>query len=177
MKRPLLISLNLLLLLALALANRTNPALGLTPGQAKVVQVLDGDTLQINQNGKLDTVRLIGVDTPETHHPKKPVQCFAVTASDFAKSVAQNQMVRLVADPQGSDRDKYKRLLRYAYLPDGRLLNSLLIQEGYGFAYTVFPYTKRPEFVGVEAQARMLGKGLWTACKIDETTKVKQTQF
>jgi len=70
-------------------------------------------------------------------------------------------VVRLEAGPGTADRDKYGRLLRYVYLPDGNLLNAEIISQGYGFAYTQFPLSKMEEFRQLEREAREASKGLW----------------
>lgn len=175
MNRHLLILINLLLLTAIGLASQKN-ALSLTPGQAKVVEAIDGDTLLVELAGRRETVRLIGVDTPETKDRRKPVQCFGQAAADFTKSLAEGKTVRLAADPHSNDRDKYRRLLRYAYLPDSRLLNAVIIESGYGFAYTIFPYEKIDDFRALEANARRWSRGLWSGCQIDDASQVKQTR-
>jgi micrococcal nuclease len=146
------------------------------PGLYNVISVADGDTITIDLGGYRETVRLIGVDTPETHDPRKPVQCFGEAASNFTKSLLAGQKVRLESEPEDSDRDKYRRLLRYAYLPDGRLVNAEIIQAGYGFAYTVFPYSKLDEFRLLETEARENGRGLWSSCQVDDAKEIKQTQ-
>ncbi len=115
------------------------PALAAEIGQ--VARVVDGDTLKVALGGQLETVRLIGVDTPETVHPNKPVEFFGKEASGFTRQVADGKVVRLEADPQGTDRDKYGRLMRYVFLPDGRHLNAESIAQGYGHAYTRFPFS------------------------------------
>ena len=74
---------------------------------------------------------------------------------------AESQRLRLEADPQNANRDKYNRLLRYVYLPDGRLLNAEIIAQGYGFAYTRFPFAKMEDFRKLEREAREAGRGLW----------------
>jgi micrococcal nuclease len=109
----------------------------------KVKRVIDGDTLLLS-NG--ERVRLIGVDTPETKHPQKPVQYFG-------------KEVRLEYDWQR--RDKYGRLLAYVYLMDGTFLNAEIIKQGYGFAYTRFPFKYLEEFRRYEKEARENGRGLW----------------
>lgn len=147
------------------------------PGFYKVTHINDGDTIVVLADGRKETVRMIGVDTPETKDPRKPVQCFGQAASDHTKQIigAAGQ-VRLEADPANSDRDKYSRLLRYVYLPDGTLYNATLIKDGYGFAYTIFPYTKLDEFRTYESDARKAGRGLWSGCGVDDVTEVKQTK-
>ena len=112
-------------------------------------------------DGEEERVRLIGVDTPETVHPRKPVEHFGKEASEFTKSVSEGQTVTLVEDPECSNRDRYGRLLRYVYLPSGRLLNSEIIARGYGFAYTRFPFSRMEEFRALEREARFQGRGLW----------------
>lgn len=136
-----------------------------TPGSYAVVEFADGDTVVVKMNGKNERVRLIGVDTPETQDPRKPVQCFGQAASEFTKNLIGNQTVRLEADILSSNRDRYNRLLRYAYLPDGRLVNAEIIKEGFGFAYTSFPFTKSEEFRAYETNAREANRGLWSQCQ------------
>lgn len=139
-----------------------------------VTEADDGDTIKVRMGGKIETVRFIGVDTPETKDPRKAVQCFGKQASEYTKGLLLGKQIRLESDPNDSDRDKYKRLLRYVYLGD-ELINAKLISEGYGFAYTVFPFTKLEEFRTLEQQARQQNKGLWAGCQVNESTKIKQT--
>ncbi len=137
-----------------------------TPGMYQVVSIEDGDTVTVNMNGSVERVRFIGVDTPETQDPRKPVQCFGRAASDFTKQLIGTHDVRLESDPLSSNRDRYDRLLRYIYLPDGRLVQAEIIREGYGFAYTSFPFTKSTEFKALETSARQQNKGLWGSCEL-----------
>jgi micrococcal nuclease len=122
-------------------------------------RVVDGDTIIVDMNGKQERVRLIGVDTPETVHPQKPVEYFGKEASEFTKSMVEGKKVRLEYDWQ--DRDKYGRLLAYVYLADGTFLNAEIIKQGYGFAYTRFPFKYLEEFRQYEKEARKERKGLW----------------
>lgn len=145
------------------------------PGFYQVTHVNDGDTIVVNAAGKSETVRFIGVDTPETKDPRKPVQCYGEQASQHTHSILEGSQVRLEADPQDSDRDKYGRWLRYVYLPDGTLYNAQLISQGYGFAYVVFPFSKLDEFRALETAAREQGRGLWGGCNINDSQKIKQT--
>lgn len=126
-----------------------------------VVRVVDGDTLQIELDGELVKVRLIGVDTPETVHPQKPVEHFGKQASAFTKRLVEGKAVRLESDPQTANRDKYGRLLRYVYLKDGTLVNALIIRKGYGHAYTRFPFQFMEKFRELERHAREEKRGLW----------------
>ena len=122
----------------------------------KVKQVVDGDTLRLTNGEK---VRLIGVDTPETKHPQKPVEQFGKEAYLFTKRMVEGKEVRLEFDWQR--RDKYGRLLAYVYLTDGAFLNAEIIKQGYGFAYTKYPFKYLDEFGGYEKEARENRRGLW----------------
>ena len=128
------------------------------PVQFRVVSFDDGDTIEVDMNGTK-------VDTPETHDPRKAVQCFGQAATAFTEQLIASSSVRLEADPLSSNRDRYGRLLRYVYLPDGTLVNLKLISQGYGFAYTGFPFTKSDDFVGAQTEAREQGRGLWHNCQ------------
>jgi micrococcal nuclease len=135
------------------------------PGYYRVVEFFDGDTIAVDMNGANEKIRLIGVDTPETHDPRKSVQCYGKEASEFTKNLIGNNPVRLEADPTNQNRDRYNRLLRYVYLPDGRLVNGELIKQGYGFAYTSFPFQKLEEFREFQRQAQEQSQGLWSTCE------------
>lgn len=132
------------------------------PGYYKVSYVSDGDTFAVTMDGHDEKVRLIGVDTPETVKPNSPSECYGKMASDFTKHTLSGQTVRLEADPINQNRDRYDRLLRYAYLPDGSLLNATLISQGYGFAYLSFPFTKAEEFRQLQTKAREQSLGVWS---------------
>lgn len=147
------------------------------PGLYSVTKAVDGDTIQVDMNGNTETVRFIGVDTPETHKPNTPVQCYGPDAAAYTKSLVGNGSVRLQADPLDTNRDRYGRLLRYVYLPDGTLVESKLISGGYGFAYTLFPFQQKEAFKSLEAAAKQQNKGLWAACQVTvEPSGREQTQ-
>ncbi|HLC91925.1 MAG TPA: thermonuclease family protein [Candidatus Saccharimonadales bacterium] len=135
------------------------------PGLYRVVEFVDGDTVVVDMNGTKETLRFIGVDTPETHDPRKAVQCFGKAAAGFTKNLIGTNSVRLEADSLNTNRDRYNRLLRYIYLPDGRLVNAEIIKQGYGFAYLSFPFTKADEFRRYEIEARGANRGLWGSCQ------------
>jgi len=127
------------------------------------VEVVDGDTIKAIVFGKVETIRLIGIDTPESVHPSEPVACFGPNASQAAR-VLRGRLVMLEADPSQGDRDRYGRLLRYVFL-DGRNFNRYLIAEGFAHEYTYDgPYKYQAEFKAAERQARATGKGLWSSC-------------
>ena len=121
-----------------------------------VKRVIDGDTILL-ANG--ERVRLIGVNTPETKHPQKPVERFGKEAYLFTKRMVEGKEVRLEYDWQRKDR--YGRLLAYVYLLDGTFLNAEIIKQGFGFAYTKYPFKYLEEFRKFERDAREAKKGLW----------------
>lgn len=151
------------------------PVQQLNPGLYSVVGFSDGDTIAVNMNGRRETVRMIGVDTPETHHPDLPVQCYGPAAAAYTKNLIGDRQVRLEADPTNQNRDRYNRLLRYVYLPDGKLVQAEIIKNGYGFAYTSFPFTKKQAFVELEKEAQASSKGLWGNCAVTADSGRKQT--
>ncbi|MFP3091343.1 thermonuclease family protein [Treponema sp. TIM-1] len=132
---------------------------------AEVIDHVDGDTVRVriqnapDQVGPVETIRLIGVDTPETVHPSKPVERFGKEASNFTREGLLGKSVYLAFD--WDLRDRYGRLLAYIYTGDGRCFNAFLIREGYGFAYTRFPFQFMEEFRTLERQARDEKRGLW----------------
>jgi micrococcal nuclease len=141
-------------------------------GERAIVQaVMDGDTIEVLLDGRTERVRYIGIDTPETVHPSKPVQCFGTEASAKNKSLVLGKEVTLV--PDMTNRDKYDRLLRYVYL-DGVLVNEQLVREGYAYAYTYPPDTYFDTlFKAAEREAREAERGLWGAvCDTYVTTLV-----
>jgi micrococcal nuclease len=133
--------------------------------KAVVSKNVDGDTIRIMLDGKEEIIRMIGVDTPETVHPSKPVEFFGKEASNFTKAmvpVGSEVYVTYDWDP----RDKYNRLLAYIwYKEDGKwiLHNLNLIANGYGFAYTSFAFDDdyKQTFIEAERTARNDDRGLW----------------
>ena len=119
-------------------------------------KVVDGDTIIIS-NG--ERVRLIGVDTPETNRPNKPVEYFGKEATAFTNSMVGGKVVKLKYDQQR--RDKYGRLLAYVFLVDGTFLNAEIIKQGYGNVFTRFPFKYMEEFRQYEKEAREAKRGLW----------------
>jgi micrococcal nuclease len=134
---------------------------------AKVVRTVDGDTLTIEVSISRpakgleirETVRLLGVDTPETVDPRKPVEPFAKEASGFTRVNLVGKMVMLAFD--WDLRDKYNRILAYIYLTDGRCWNLELLSRGYARAYLDDPFQFSDEFREQERLAREAGIGLW----------------
>ena len=121
-----------------------------------VRRVIDGDTVVLSSIG---TVRLIGVDTPETVDPRKPVQYFGREASSFARTLMLGKQVRVEYDQQRTDR--YRRTLAYLYLLDGTFVNREIVRQGYGHAYLSFPFRLMESFREAEREAREARRGLW----------------
>jgi len=135
------------------------------PGEARVTRVIDGDTIEVDLAGHTEKVRLLGIDTPETHHPTKPVQCFGQEASDHtADLLATGTDVRLERDDE--ERDDYGRLLAYVYRSaDGLFVNLDLVQGGYASLLTIKPNTAHlADLSAAEAAARSHDLGLWGRC-------------
>ena len=122
----------------------------------KVIRVLDGDTITLD-NG--ERVRLIGVDTTEKSHPTKPVEYFSEEATQFTRDLLEGKEVKLEYDAE--KRGKYGRLLAYVFLPDGTFVNAEIIRQGYGFAYTKYPFKYTELFVSLEREAQDKGRGYW----------------
>ena len=142
----------------------------------QVIEVVDGDTVKVNIDGTIETLRLIGIDTPETVHPSKPVECFGIEASNKAKSTLNNKRVSLESDPTQGDRDKYSRLLRYVILEDGTNFNKMMISQGYAYEYTYStPYKYQSEFKQAQSNAQNSKLGLWAdgVCE-DETPPAEE---
>ena len=133
------------------------PSLASAPAAAQVVErVVDGDTIVVRGVGR---VRLIGVDTPETVAPGRPVEFFGREASAFTKRLLEGRSVRLEYDRERTDR--YGRTLAYVHLADGTFANAEIIRRGYGHAYTRFPFRYLDRFRQLEREARSVGRGLW----------------
>jgi micrococcal nuclease len=128
----------------------------------EIVRVVDGDTVEARVGGEVEDVRLIGVDTPETVKPDAPVECFGAQASIFTHRALEGENVRLVLGEER--RDRYGRLLAYAYL-GGRLFNAALVKRGLARTLTIPPNDRfAGELRRLELGAARAGRGLWGAC-------------
>lgn len=135
-----------------------------------VVSITDGDTIKVNYGGTVTPVRLIGVNTPETKDPRKPVECFGQEASDYLAKLLTGKKVAVETDPSQADRDKYNRLLRYVYL-DGEDVGYQIIKNGYGYEYTYnYPHKYQQEYIAAQKYAEDNNIGLWApdTCGIAE---------
>ncbi|MEK7591345.1 MAG: S-layer homology domain-containing protein [Patescibacteria group bacterium] len=129
--------------------------------QGTVTRVVDGDTFKVQLNAE-ETVRIIGIDTPETVDPRKPVQCFGKEASNKLKELLEGEDVILETNP-AEDRDKYDRLLRYVDL-DGEDIGAKMIEDGYAYSYKQYPHPRLEEYNDLEKEAREENRGLWGSC-------------
>lgn len=145
------------------------------PGWYYVSEVYDGDTIAVVMDGTIEKVRMIGVDTPETHKPNAPVQCYGEHASAATRTKLLYKSVRLEADATNDNRDRYDRLLRYVYTEDGLLWNQELIKKGEGFAYISFPFIHKTVFQASQFESAAAKRGLWSACKTTEDNGRWQT--
>lgn len=128
----------------------------------KVTKVTDGDTIHVQIGENNEAVRLLGINTPETVDPRRPVQCFGKEASKRMQEIVGGKIVRLEYDNTQSLRDAYDRLLAYVYLEDGQMVNKKMIAEGYAYEYTyLHPYKYQTEFREVQKLAEISGRGLW----------------
>jgi micrococcal nuclease len=150
---------------ALAVAQSQSASAGKSTA-IRILRVVDGDTVVARLPGGDEKVRLIGIDTPETVDPRKPVQCFGKEASNRTKELLPpGTAIRLERDVEA--RDRYGRLLAYVYrADDGTFVNLALAEEGYAQPLTIPPnvaYTS--QFSAAAAAARTAGRGLWGACR------------
>jgi micrococcal nuclease len=133
--------------------------------RADVVDHVDGDTVRLRIIDPppglhaLETIRMIGVDTPETVHPRRELEYFGKEASEFTRQRLLGRSVLLAFD--WDLRDRYGRLLAYVFGPDGKCHNAALIREGYAHAYTRFSFHFMEEFRRLEQEARQAKRGLW----------------
>lgn len=134
----------------------------------EVVRAVDGDTIVVTIRGNQEKVRLLGVDTPESVDPRRPVECYGKEAARRTAALAAGKRIRLERDDAAGDRDSFGRLLRYVYLEDGTFLNETLIREGFAREYTHRrSYEFRQRFKDAEREARDARRGLWdpAACR------------
>lgn len=149
---------------------------------ALVSRVVDGDTVKIKKNGTAssteDTIRLLGINAPESVDPRIPVQCFGKESSEYLKQMIEGKMVKVITDPTQNIRDKYGRILGYLYLPDDTFVNEKMISDGYAFEYTfITPYRYQTQFKADEKDARLSKSGLWddAVCNYKENPKKTRT--
>jgi micrococcal nuclease len=139
---------------------------GPAAASAVVTRVVDGDTVEARIGGRVEDVRLIGIDTPETVKPGTPVECFGPQASHFSHGLLEGRRVRLVFGAER--RDSYGRLLAYVYLgttTEGRFANAILVRRGLARTLTIPPNDRfAPLLRRLELGAARAGRGIWGAC-------------
>ena len=154
------------LLIGLASCSNSSPPPNGQADLVKIVKVVDGDTVDIDLDGHTERVRLIGVNTPETKHPTKPIECFGPEASAYmTQLLPKGTAVRIERDVEA--RDRYGRMLLYLYLgSDNLFINLDLVARGYGTPMSIEPNPlHRNDFVRAAAQAEAANVGLWKACR------------
>jgi micrococcal nuclease len=128
----------------------------------RVVRVVDGDTIEVLRQGQRNRVRYIGINTPESVAPDRPVECFGKEAAERNKALLEGRDVRLERDV--SETDRFGRLLRYVWMNDV-LINALLVEEGFAEVSTFPPDVRYQSlFTSLQQAARQQGRGFWTAC-------------
>lgn len=140
----------------------------------EVTKVFDGDTFEVLIAGKKEKVRMLGIDTPEsydsdklnsdalrTKRDKETIKKLGQLSTKFTKSLIENKKILLETRPEDDDKDRYGRLLRYVYLPDGTHINKKIVEEGYAIAYRKFKVYREKELVEAEKDARKNRRGLW----------------
>ena len=126
-----------------------------------VTHVTDGDTIGVGRSWRYEKVRLIGVDTPETVHPEKPVEFFGPESSSYTKSQLLGKQVHLEFE-SGNQYDNYGRMLAYVFVDDGALFNAELVKHGYARVMDFFPFRYYEEFKRYEQEAREDRIGIWS---------------
>lgn len=140
------------------------PSLGV---EARVVRVLDGDTLEVSDAvGTLRKLRVLGIDAPEIQHSPKVAECFGPEAKEFARSTLLLASVHLVSDPSQAVKDRFGRLLAYVVLPDGRDYSVEAVRAGMArtYVYSDHPVLKHSALVEAERDAQNARLGLWGSC-------------
>lgn len=140
----------------------------------QVTKIFDGDTFEVELNGKKEKVRMLGIDTPEkwdsdkfdrdterSGKDKETLRKLGELASDYTVRLIGSKNVVLTPDAKSDDKDKYGRLLRYVYLEDGTFVNLKIVEDGYANAYRKFSHSKKDEFIKAENDARQNKRGLW----------------
>lgn len=129
----------------------------------RVTEVVDGDTIRVLRGGEEETLRLIGLDTPETRDPRRPVECYGREASERGRELLGGRRVRLAGDPSQDAVDRYGRSLVYVFREDGLFYNREMIRGGFANEYTYrTPYEYREEFRAAQREAREAKRGLWS---------------
>lgn len=134
------------------------------PGEIGVVEdIVDGDTIKVRIDGKLETVRLAGIDTPETRDPNKPVECYGPEASAEVKRLLLGANIVLRSDTKQPNRDRFDRLLRFVYTGSDIDVNGYLVANGFAKVYVSAESDNQSLYLQLESEARRSELGLWSA--------------
>jgi micrococcal nuclease len=151
---------------AAAVSSTDAIATATTTTNAFVVRDVDGDTIVARYDGQREDVkiRFLGINTPESVDPRKPVECFGHEASAHTKAMLEGKRIRLDPDPQADETDKYGRLLRNIVMEDGTDYNASLVRDGYAYAYLDFPLNKQRKvfLANLQKEAQAAQRGLWS---------------
>ena len=143
-------------------ASRPTPRVEPPDGSSHaIVAVVDGDTAKIEFEGETISMRIIGIDTPETVHPSRPVEPYGPEATVRARELLEGKTVTLEydADPDHDRFGRYGRLLVYLRLEDGSDFGKLMVEAGFARAYPKYPFSRSKEYMAVEAGAKIGGGG------------------
>ena len=148
--------------------NNTTTENSIYKGPYEVVKVVDGDTVKLLIDGETATVRLIGIDTPESVHPDKSKNVPEGTlASDHTKELIEDKFVYIEYGKESHDR--YNRILAYVYIDENTMLNAQILEDGYAEVYTLKPNDKHEKyFSNLEDEARKNNAGLWSTGVFDD---------
>lgn len=135
-------------------------SLAVSANTLRVTEVIDGDTVRVQRGTTVHTVRIIGIDAPELHHPSEPPQFLASESSAALSEMVTNRSVRLVADDRAGV-DRFGRELSYLELEDGTDLGAQLISQGLARVFTKFPFERKARYLALEQAARKAGRGVW----------------
>lgn len=135
-------------------------------GEARVIDIVDGDTIVVTMAGREETVRLLGVDTPETAYANGGVAaCYATEATSGLRELLTGEIVLLTGDVSQATRDTYGRLLAYVTVGE-QDVGEWLLANGYAKEYTFrgLAYEKQAMYRSVEATAKQAKEGRWGVC-------------
>lgn len=135
-----------------------------------VVSVLDGDTIKVEKDNQIETVRYIGIDTPEIEHNGNQSQCYGKEATDRNSKLVNGQVVELKKDK--TDRDKYGRLLRYVYV-NNEMINLKLVEEGYAYELYIPPNGKYSNLIKSKIKSAQENlRGVWLYCANEDNRAI-----
>jgi micrococcal nuclease len=139
------------------------PTTTVPEGFVRVLKVVDGDTVHVEVGGVDETVRLLGIDTPESVDPRKDVECFGKEAGEHLKNLLAGKNVKLISDPTQPAVDKYDRWLRVLFSEDDTDINKQMVIDGYAYEYTYDkPPIRQSDYKAAELEAKKSLRGLWS---------------